>query len=449
MRPSWRPYLLLLECTPVKSTVENLEPTRVRLTIEVSHEELAPEMERAYKEIAKQVSIPGFRKGKVPARIIDQRFGRAMVIQEVINEVLPQYYSEAVRENELRAMAQPEVEVTEIPNTTGEQGGQLVFTAEVDVVPAFEAPEVDEKTVVTVDSTEVTDADVQAELDELRGRFATLKPIKRQAKTGDYVTLDMVAKVNGEEVDSVSDVSYEIGAGTMLDGQDKALRGSHAGDDITFTTTLKGGEHEGEEAEVSLHVSSVKARELPKADDDFAQMVSEFDTIDELMEDLKKAAAESKSSKQALQARDNLIDILLEKVEILLPEAPVTAEVTKRVGESATAKVKKEARAEIEKEFRREILAEAYATKLDVQVSQQELIDYAMQMAQNFGMDISRMFQDPAQLSAVVADLGRAKALIEVLRKVTVKDTEGNVVDLTPFFGDEAPEAEESAEDAE
>ncbi len=152
MRPSWRPYLLLLECTPVKSTVENLEPTRVRLTIEVSHEELAPEMERAYKEIAKQVSIPGFRKGKVPARIIDQRFGRAMVIQEVINEVLPQYYSEAVRENELRAMAQPEVEVTEIPNTTGEQGGQLVFTAEVDVVPAFEAPEVDEKTVVTVDS---------------------------------------------------------------------------------------------------------------------------------------------------------------------------------------------------------------------------------------------------------------------------------------------------------
>ncbi|WP_277063554.1 trigger factor [Schaalia cardiffensis] len=428
----------------MKSTVETLEPTKVRLTVEVPYEEMSSEMAKAYKDIAEQVSIPGFRKGKVPARIIDQRFGRAAVIEQVVNEVLPGHYSDAVAEQGLRPMAQPEVEVTEIPNTTGEQGGQLIFTAEVAVVPDFELPEFDENTVITVDSTEVTDEDVTAELDELRGRFATLKTITRKAKTGDYATIDMVATVNGEEVDSVSEVSYEIGSGTMLDGQDKALRGTKADDVVTFVSTLKGGEHEGEEADVTITVKNVKARELPKADDDFAQMVSEFDTMDELMEDLKTQAASSKSSQQALQARDNLLDHLLDKVEILLPESVVEHELSHRLGEDAKPKEKKETRAAIEKEMRSELLSEAIAKKLDVQVSQQELIDYAIQMSQNFGVDINQLFSSPQQMSAVIADLGRAKALIEVLRLVSVKDSEGNDVDLSAFLGDTAEEAFEA-----
>ncbi|MBJ2329416.1 trigger factor [Schaalia cardiffensis] len=428
----------------MKSTVETLEPTKVRLTVEVPYEEMSSEMAKAYKDIAEQVSIPGFRKGKVPARIIDQRFGRAAVIEQVVNEVLPGHYSDAVAEQGLRPMAQPEVEVTEIPNTTGEQGGQLIFTAEVAVVPDFELPEFDENTVITVDSTEVTEEDVTAELDELRGRFATLKTITRKAKTGDYATIDMIATVNGEEVDSVSEVSYEIGSGTMLDGQDKALRGTKADDVVTFVSTLKGGEHEGEEADVTITVKNVKARELPKADDDFAQMVSEFDTMDELMEDLKTQAASSKSSQQALQARDNLLDHLLDKVEILLPESVVEHELSHRLGEDAKPKEKKETRAAIEKEMRSELLSEAIAKKLDVQVSQQELIDYAIQMSQNFGVDINQLFSSPQQMSAVIADLGRAKALIEVLRLVSVKDSEGNDVDLSAFLGDTAEEAFEA-----
>ncbi len=445
MRPFGRPIPVnVLECTHVKSTVETLEPTKVRLTVEVPYEEMSSEMAKAYKDIAEQVSIPGFRKGKVPARIIDQRFGRAAVIEQVVNEVLPGHYSDAVAEQGLRPMAQPEVEVTEIPNTTGEQGGQLIFTAEVAVVPDFELPEFDENTVITVDSTEVTDEDVTAELDELRGRFATLKTITRKAKTGDYATIDMVATVNGEEVDSVSEVSYEIGSGTMLDGQDKALRGTKADDVVTFVSTLKGGEHEGEEADVTITVKNVKARELPKADDDFAQMVSEFDTMDELMEDLKTQAASSKSSQQALQARDNLLDHLLDKVEILLPESVVEHELSHRLGEDAKPKEKKETRAAIEKEMRSELLSEAIAKKLDVQVSQQELIDYAIQMSQNFGVDINQLFSSPQQMSAVIADLGRAKALIEVLRLVSVKDSEGNDVDLSAFLGDTAEEAFEA-----
>ncbi|MCD4556690.1 trigger factor [Schaalia sp. lx-100] len=434
----------------MKSTVETLEPTKVRLTVEVPYEELASEMTKAYKDISKQVSIPGFRKGHVPARIIDQRFGRAAVIEQVVNEVLPQHYSAAVAENELRPMAQPDVEVTEIPQTTGEYGGILIFTAEVDVVPDFELPELGEDITVQVDTTEVTDEDVQKELDDLRGRFATLKVINRKAKTGDFATIDLVATINGEQVDSVSDVSYEIGSGSMLDGQDKALRGTKAGDEVTFTSTLKGGEHEGEEADVTLTVKSMKARELPVADDDFAQMVSEFDTIEELTEDLRKQAGERKLADQALQARDRLVDLLLEKAEILLPESVVTAEVDRRAGEGASAKAKKEARQNVERELRTELLSETLAKKLDVQVGQQELIDYAIQMSQTYGVDINQLFSSPQQMSAVVADLGRAKALIEALRQITVTDTTGAPVDLSRFLGDVPEEtAQDTQEESE
>lgn len=433
----------------MKSTVETLEPTKVRVTVEVPYEELKSQMDQAYKDIATQVQIPGFRKGHVPPRIIDQRFGRAAVIEQVVNEELPKLYSRAISDNELRPMTQPEVEVTEIPTTTGPLSGQMVFTADVDVVPAFELPELDADTVIEVDPAEVTDDDVQHELDELRGRFASLKAVKRQAKTGDYVTIDLTAKVGDEEVDSVSDVSYEIGSGTMLDGQDKALRGTHAGDDVTFTSTLKGGDHEGEEAEVSLHIQSVKTRELPEADDDFAQMVSEFDTMDELMADLREQAATTKRSEQALQARDRLVDKLLADTEILLPEPAVEHELSHRVSDEDSAKAKKEARAEVEKELRTDLISEELAKKLDVQVSQQELIDYMIQMSQQFGMDINQLFQDSSQVSSMVAQLGRTKALIETLRSVSVKDTEGADVDLSAFFGDAAADEDAAAEDTE
>lgn len=432
----------------MKSTVETLEPTKVRVTVEVPYEELKSQMDQAYKDIAAQVQIPGFRKGHVPPRIIDQRFGRAAVIEQVVNDELPKLYSTAISDNELRPMTQPEVEVTEIPTTTGPLSGQMVFTADVDVVPAFELPELGADTVIEVDTTEVTDEDVQHELDELRGRFASLKSVKRQAKTGDFVTIDLTAKVGDEEVDTVSDVSYEIGSGTMLDGQDKALRGTHAGDDVTFTSTLKGGDHEGEEAEVSLHVQSVKTRELPEADDDFAQMVSEFDTMDELLADLREQATTTKRSEQALQARDRLVEKLLADTEILLPEPAVEHELSHRVKDDDSAKVKKEARAEVEKDLRTDLISEELAKKLDVQVSQQELIDYMIQMSQQFGMDINQLFQDSSQVSSMVAQLGRTKALIEALRSVSVKDTDGNDVDLSAFFGDTADEGADT-EDAD
>ena len=243
----------------MKSTVESLDPARIKLTVEVPYEELKPSLDAAYKEIGSQVQIPGFRRGHVPARIIDQRVGRASVIQEAVNNKLSDFYREAMTEAGRVPMLQPEIEITELPNVTGEQGGQLVFTAEVTVRPEIEIPELSEIE-VTVDSVAVTDEDVDTELDNLRARFGSLKSVKRKAKTGDFVTIDLKAVIDGEEVDSASGVSYEIGKGNMLKGLDTALRGLKTGESATFTTQLAGGPHEGEEAEVTVTAEAVKQR---------------------------------------------------------------------------------------------------------------------------------------------------------------------------------------------
>lgn len=434
----------------MKNTVENLESTKVKITVEVPVEELKQDIDVAYKEIANQVNIPGFRRGKVPARIIDQRFGRAMVLEQVVNNVLPRLYTAAIAENDLRPMAQPEVDVTEIPATEGELSGQLVFTATVDVVPAFELPALDGVEIV-VDALEVTDADVDKELEELQTRFATLKPIKRKAKKGDFATLDMVAVVDGKEVDSVSDISYEIGSNSMLDGMDKALTGMKADEETTFTTTLAGGEHAGEEAEVTLKVTAMKARELPKADDDFAQMVSEFDTIEELREDLKEQAATSKKQAQALQARDLLVDKLIELSGIEVPAGVVATEVANRIGADAKKAEKTKATADITREIASHVLSEKLAAVNEVQVGQQELFEFIMQTSQMYNIDPMQLLGNQEQIQAMAADLTRTKAVALALAEVTVKDANGELVDLSEYTrapGEET-EAEESAEDAE
>ena len=408
----------------MKSTVENLEPTKVKVTVEVPYEDLKQDMDAAYRDIAKNVDVPGFRRGKVPARVIDQRFGRVAVIEQVINEVLPRFYGQVVAENELRVMAQPDVEVTEIPNATGTPGGQLTFVAEVPVIAPFELPSLDDVE-LEVDTLEVTEEDVEKELEELRTRFATLKPIKRKAKKGDFATINMVAKIGEEEIDSVSDVSYEIGSKSMLDGMDKALTGMKADEETTFTTKLAGGEHAGEEAEVTINVTAMKARELPKADDDFAQMVSEFDTIDELRE-------------------DRLLDHIIDAVKLELPKSVVEEQAKQGLEEGASAKKKKEAKENAIRRISEQVVLEELAAQVKPNIGQQELFDFMMQTAQMNGMDPSQMFSDQGQIQFMVAELTRTKALALTLGKVTVKDTAGEAVDLSEFTRD--PSAEEFAE---
>jgi trigger factor len=417
----------------VKSAVETLNPTRVKLTVEVPFDELKPSVDAAYKTIGSQVQVPGFRRGKVPARIIDQRVGRGAVLQEAVNEALPKFYGQAVEESKLRPLGQPQVDVTDVPDVAA--GGDLKFTVEIDVVPEFEVPDFAQLT-VEVDDVTVEDSDVEEQLTSLRQRFGTLVGVDRAAVTGDFVSIDLSADVDGEEVDSVSGVSYEIGSANMLEGLDEALVGMSAGEDKHFTAPLAGGDHEGQQADVTVVVQSVKERELPELDDDFAQLASEFDTLDELRADLREKVQAAKRLEQGVQARDRLLDVLLEAADIPVPPALVEAEVHSHL-ENEGRLDDEEHRTEITeratKALQSQFLLDAIVEKHNVAVSQAELIEYLVRSAQQYGMTpdaFAKAVDEADQVQGFVAEVARRKALAVALEQATVKDASGSTVDL-------------------
>ncbi len=422
----------------MKSAVETLNPTRVKLTVEVPFDELKPSMDAAYKTIANQVTVPGFRKGKVPPRIIDQRFGRGVVIEEAVNEALPRFYARAVEESEVRPLGQPEVDVTEVPDPAA--GGDLKFTAEVDVRPDIALPSLDGLE-VTVDDAVVSTQDVDERVENLRARFGTLVSIDRPAEVGDFVSIDIRAVIDDEEIDSVAGVSYEIGSGSMLDGMDEVLPGLSAGESTTFEAPLAGGDRAGDPAEVTVTVQSVKVRDLPELNDDFAQLASEFDTLEELRADLRYQAADGRRVEQVLQARERLLDHLLESVEIPVPDGMVSEEVRRHL-ESEGRLEDDEHRAEVEEEtrkgFRAQLLLDAIAEAEKVSVGQQELIEYLVVSAQQYGMDpndFAQAVDKSGQVPSMVGEVARRKALAAVLGRAQVKDASGNPVDVRPPAG--------------
>jgi trigger factor len=434
----------------VKSAVETLNPTRVKLTVEVPFDELKPSLDAAYKTIGAQVQIPGFRRGKVPSRIIDQRVGRGAVLEEAVNDALPKFYSQAVDESKLRPLGQPEVDVTDVPDPAS--GGELKFTVEVDVRPDVQLPDYAALS-VDVDDVTVSDEDVDNEITSLRQRFGTLVGVERPAAEGDFVSLDLTAVIDGETIDSVTGVSYEVGSKNMLDGLDEALVGMAAGDTTTFTAPLAGGDHEGREADVTVTVSAVKERELPELDDDFAQLASEFDTLDELTADLRGKAEQAARMQQGIQARDKVLEALLEATQIPVPAALVQVEVNSHLeGESRLDD--DEHRAEVTqsttKALQTQFLLDEIVEKEEVAVTQPELIEYLVLSAQQYGMTpdaFAKAVDEAGQVQSMVADVARRKALAVVLEQVSVKDASGNVVDLKALRG---PEAEADAEvDAE
>ena len=437
----------------MKSAVENLSPTRVKLTVEVSAADLKPRLDAAYATIGAQVQVPGFRKGKVPQRIIDQRFGRGTVVQEAVNEALPELYGQAVAEHDLTPLGQPEVNLTELPLQDGQD---LKFEAEVDVVPAFELPDFS-GIEVQVDPATVDEDDVQTRLDALRARFGTLKPIKRKAKTGDHLTIDLSATIEGEEVDSVTGVSYEIGSGTMLEGLDKALRGTKTGDTVEFTSPLAGGDRAGEVADVTVTVTAAKERELPELDDEFAQLASPHDTMEELHADLRAQAEQAARFEQGVAARDKVLDQMLAMVDIPVPDSLVEAEVHRHL-EGENRLEDDTHRAEVTesttKAMRTQFLLDKMVERDEVDVDQGELIEYIMMTAQQYGMNpqqFAQQIDQQGQVPAMVAEVGRRKALASVLEAAKVTDTEGNVVDLDAIEADEDEDADdlEDAEDLE
>jgi len=422
----------------VKSSVEQLDPTRVKISVEVPYAELKPSVDEAYKTIGAQVTVPGFRQGKIPARIIDQRIGRPTVIQEAINNGLDGFYRDAVEENDLKPLGQPEVEISEVPGLDGTEDGDLVFTVDVDVRPEITLPAYDSIT-VEVDPIEVTDADVEAELEQLRSRFGTLTAVDRPAAKDDFVTLDLVAKIDDEEIDQASDISYQVGAGTMLEGMDEALEGLSADESTTFSTTFAGGEHEGESGSVTVTLKAVKERELPEADDDFAQLASEFDTIDELREDLKVQAGKQKEFAQGAEARDKVLEAIIAAVDAPVP-AKIVADEVERHLESENRVDDDEHRAEVteetERNLRTQFVLDAIAEAENVEVSQPELIEYLISASQQYGMnpnEFAQMLDNSGQVNALVGEVSRRKALAAALAGAIVKDTDGNVVDMEEF----------------
>ena len=433
----------------MKISVRNLEPTKVKLTVTVEPEELNPYLDAARKEIAKQVNVPGFRKGHVPGKIIDQRIGFAAVAGEAVNDAVPELYSKALEEKKIRPMAQPEFDVQDVPQSANDET-KLKFTATVERRPDIELPEID-GIEIAISKPEVKDEDVDKRLEALRQRFGTLVGVDRPAAKGDFANIDLTAEIDGETVDSQEGVSYELGSNTMLDGLDEALDGLSAGEETTFEGTLEAGEHEGQKATVKVKVNSVKAEELPELNDEFASEASEFDTLDELKADIRKAAAQDAEGRQATEARDAFIAKLQEGLEIPVPKGVKANMVEEQLKgmtpdpEKATKEQKAQAEETVEKDLRDQMVLDALAEKLDVQVSQSDVFNFLASIAQQYGMDPNNFIQaiiKNGQLGSAVQEVGRSKGLLAGMRAVKFT-ADGEVVDLSAFLG-EAAEDEES-----
>ena len=429
----------------MKSSVENLSPTRVRFDISIEFNEMSSHVADAYKKVASQVNIPGFRKGKVPAAMIDQRVGRGTVIDEAINSALPDFYTQAAREHKISVIGRPEVDIKEFVDNE-----KLSFTIEVDVRPEIKLPDF-AKMEIKVDDVTVTAEDINEQIDELRARFGTLHIVERAAKSGDFISIDLVAKVNGEEVEggTANDISYEVGTNSMVDGLDDAVVGLSAGDSKVFETTLLGMQ-DGEKGSVTVTVKSVKERELPAADDAFAKLASEFDTLDELKADLNTRLERVKAMEQGAQARDKLVDKLVSELEIPVPEKLVEEEIhahLEREGRLEDA----EHRAEVDRDtramFKQDFLLDEVVKSESVEVSEMELTEYLMRSASRYGIapqDFANRLAQSGNINQMVAEVARAKALANILSRVNVVTESGKKVDLDAL----APKrlAEDSAE---
>lgn len=438
------------------SALEKIDSTTVKITVTLTEEEVAPSMEHAYEHIGREVTIPGFRKGKVPAKILEQRVGKGAVIEHAVNDGVPGWYAAAIEEQSVRPYGQPEIEVTKLPGIVeGDEGLEFVATVEVRPEITLPAPA---DLVIEVAPIEVSEEDIQERMTALQERFGTLVAVDRAAEDGDFVTLDLNAEISGESVDAVQGTSYQVGTGTMIEGLDAAVTGLSAGESTTFSGPLAAGDFAGEPAAIAVTVTAVKTRELPEANDDFAQLASEFDTVEELKADLSEQAARIKTNNQAMEAREKLLQVLTEKVgEFDLPGKIIEAEVHSHLEnedrlEDEEHRVEVTARAK--EALRTQMLLDQLAENLEIDVQENELVDYLVNASRQYGTDpgeFIQQVQQAGQIPAIVADVARSKATAYALRRATVQDSNGKPVDLKAIIGgledevESAPEAEDAA----
>ncbi len=421
----------------MKTSVEKITPTHAKLTLSISPEELKPYIDQAYKSIAKQVQVPGFRKGNVPNQLIDARVGRPVVLDQAISDALDRFYQDALAEHELLPLGRPEAEVTQTPEAA-DYSGDLVAEIEVDIRPEVEIA--DWKGLkLEVDAAEVTDGDVDAEVDDLRARFGTLKTVDRPIENGDFAVIDLVARIDGEVIDEAKGLSHEVGSGDLLEGTDEALLTLTAGEETTFESTLLGGEKAGEKAEITITVESVKERELPELDDEFAQLASEFDTVDEMKADLREQAAKKKTFSQLEQARIAAIDALLEANEVPVPEQLVEDEVKRHLeqeGKDLDDEHAEEVRTEAQRSFRQQVLLDEIIKAEQIEVEQEEFTQFLFQQSAQYGIapqEFVQIMQQNNQMPQLVGEVARSKAVLYVLEDAEIVDSNGNSVDLSEF----------------
>lgn len=451
----------------MSSTVEKLGPSRVKLTVEIPFADLKPHLDKAYADIASQVTIPGFRKGKVPPLVIDQRFGRGAVLQEAINAALPSAYESAILESKVTPIADPEVEVTKL-----EDGEVIEFTAEVDVRPEITVPDFAELS-ATVDALKPVEDEVDERVELLRQRFATTVDVDRAAAEGDKVTIDLLATRDGEPVPdgTAEGVGYVIGSGGMIDGLDAAVTGLKAGEEAEFSSTLVGGALEGEPADIKVTVKKVSEQKLPAVDDEFAQLISEFDTVEEMRADLAQAVETSLAAEQVSTARDRIVEQLVAATDFEVPEGVVETEVNARKEQingqlsqagltlqrylessaEETAKTAEEfwddLKASTVKALKAQLILDQIADDAELSVEQDDLSRLIVQKAMEAGTTPEQEAQHMMEhnhLGAWMQEVRRNKALAEVVAKAKVTDSDGKPVDITvrPFAAAEDDAAE-------
>lgn len=416
----------------MKTAVERLSPTRVKLTVEATPEDLAPSIKHAYEHVAEQVNIPGFRKGKVPPPVLDQRVGRGYVLAHAIQDGVNELYGKALEAEKLRPLMQADTDITESPDEKTFEGN-LVVVFEVEVRPEFKLPEY-KGLKVEVDTVKVAKMDVESELDALRSRFGTLVTVDRPAKSGDFTTIDLTAEIDGSPIDTATDISYQIGSGQLLDGIDEALETLTAGESTTFRSKLVGGDMAGKEAEVSVTLKAVKERELPAANDEFAQLASEFDTIAELKADIEKRLESGLGARQGVQARELLLKQLIEAAKIPVSEKLIEAEVHKHLegeGRLEDAEHRAEVTAESTASFSQQMLLDAIVEAEQIKVEDKELIEFLVRASRDYGMgpnEFVKQVSESGQLPMFVADLSRRKAVDFIFENAVVTDKKGNPI---------------------
>ena len=450
----------------MQTTVETTDRHVVRLSVEVPPEEFAKDLDRAYRKVANQVKIPGFRKGKVPRQIIDARIGRDAVVEEFLHDAVPAYYIKAVREHELAPIADPEFE-PELHDIQVRDGTPIRFTATVEVRPRLHLePEQYKGIKVDAPSGEPTEHEIDQYIDALRDRFAELEAVSRPARPGDYALADVRATVHDREIAEASRLGFltEVGSEELVPELDKELEGKRKGEIVKFNAKLPdrfGPDLAGTEVTFTAIVKEVKSKRLPDADDEFAKTASEFDTLQELREDARAKMRAYKEADVRVEVRDRVLQKLVDQVDVELPERLVDEETEDRVQraerrasqagttlDAALAtegwdelRFRSDARAHAIRGLKADLVLEAVARAEDIQASNEDLEREIVALGQATDRDpreVARIIERSGQVTSLASDIIRSKALDLLVESADV--TEQDAPAASPPDLDEAPE---------